>query len=586
MTMTQESPPTDASDETPVTPEIVERTGVEIERHEANRTIDRLTEGVLDTPGIPGRDEFLNLCLQAKLLSMSAAVPKGMRDNPHLCLHVVLLARDLGMSPTTALNLIDFIPEDGQHPERGGQLSLSPELLDAQVRRLGLGKVVTLSVTDEKAVAVALEPGGYVKRDIEGNPVEIAGEIGRSEFTWSDAVTAGLVDDRCTSPTNHWKKDGTRGTSRDDRCGCRTGWRTYPKRMLSWRAKGYAVHDHFPEAAVGLYSPEELGAEVDDQGRLIDPATVELPQGYEPPPPPPPSPDELPPADDDLALLKIAIAALDDQGRADLKSQWTAAKIPPSTSEDFTVAQYRKSLSILRSVENARTRAGWDKQAASAALEEILRTGEITGTDDTPESPQTDEEPPESQTPPEVVSEDPGAPQTSQETVRTDLDEVYRTQGFDALVDAVRQLQGAALTSEISRRGGDPFGNDDETRRNLAQMILDANPEVTPHSHPSAETGGDNPGVHLHRVLGACGLKDHADHEAVILLASQGRTARASELNRAEISVAEGVARSFSEGKTTLDEIRAATPSTPSGQTQLVDLPVDSAKKSRSPRTK
>ena len=307
------------------------------------------------TPGVPGRDEFLNLCLQAKLLSMSAAVPAGLRDNPHLCLHVVLIARARGIDPASAVGLIDFIPEDKNHPERGGQLAESPELKCSQVKRLGLGSVELLVEEHDRAVAVALEPGGRIVRDkVSGAVVDIIGEIGRTTFDWEDAKLAQLVDERCAGPWAHWKgSDGSK-------CGCKWNYRTYPKRMLGWRAKGFCATDNFPEVSTGLYSPEELGAVVDEQGRMIDPATVELPAGYEPPPPP-----EVPRATQaEVDEIRATIAILDQEGRDELRGHWGRAGIKPITREDFGPNDAKKARSLLNGITTRRRRAGWNEEEA------------------------------------------------------------------------------------------------------------------------------------------------------------------------------------------------------------------------------
>ena len=459
MTVTESSDaPVEVVVEGPADPDEVER-----ERH--NATIDRIADRMLDTPGVPGRDEFLNLCLQAKLLSMSAALPKGMRGNPHLCLHVVLLARDLGMSPPTALNLIDYIPENRDHPEQGGRLSLSPELLSAQVRRLGLGRIEILRQDALSAVAIALEPGGFIERDLDGGPVRIVGEIGRSEFTWADAIEAGLVDSRCPAPGHHWVKPGTSGKAYSDRCDCRTGWRGYPKRMLAWRAKGYAAADHFPEASVGLYSPEELGAEVDDQGRMIDPATMDVPAGYELAPPPPPV--GVVPADSpELDALKMGIACLDAEGRQAVKER-LAGKIPAIGSPIFTESHLRLAGSVLRGVEGERARAGWDKEAATAAYLAHL-AGPIPVAD-----PETGEIAPEaapaaSEAPPvaEAFQPDPDpvpAAETAAQVAgvdipadngyRSDLDKVFAEDGIDVLLFELQTWSPEKLAADLEARG-------------------------------------------------------------------------------------------------------------------------------------
>jgi len=64
-------------------------------------------------------------------------------------------------------------------------------------------------------------------------------------FTMADAARAGLV-----------KKGG--------------GWDKYPANMLRWRAIGYCADIVFPDVTGGMYRPEELGAEVDEDGVPIE----------------------------------------------------------------------------------------------------------------------------------------------------------------------------------------------------------------------------------------------------------------------------------------------------------------------------
>lgn len=202
--------------------------------------------------------EMLALATTARILSMSGAAPKMVRDDPHLAFHVALIGRDFGISPSAALELIDVLDT-----RQGPRISLSPQLLNGQLRRLGLGSVRPVKRTMQECVAVAYGPD------------EIP--IGESTFDWAeDAVIAGLVDDRC-EPGKHWRPSNGQG-----KCSCNFGYVTYPKRMLWWRACGFAVDDFFPEVSLGLYQPEALGAMVGEDGRPLDPATIELPEGYTP----------------------------------------------------------------------------------------------------------------------------------------------------------------------------------------------------------------------------------------------------------------------------------------------------------------
>lgn len=178
----------------------------------AGSAIDAAVTAAMAMPGMPGMDEFLSLAMQARILSMSGAAPAHIRNHPHIAFHVAMIGRDLGISPTAAIQLIDVI---GRDDDPNPQLSLSPELLNGQIRRLGLGAIRPLKRTMFECIAGAYGPDGEL--------------LGESEFDWADAVVAGLADDRC-EPNKHWVPPGGNG-----RCRCRQGYRTYPKRMLWWR---------------------------------------------------------------------------------------------------------------------------------------------------------------------------------------------------------------------------------------------------------------------------------------------------------------------------------------------------------------
>lgn len=258
-------------------------TAAALERRDADAAA---LEAVTLMPGSPGRDEFISLAMQARILSMSGAAPKAIRESPHLALHVAMIGRDLGISASASLELIDIIPgkRDQTTNEVEYRLSLSPQLLNGQLRRLGLGSIRPAVRTDRVCVAVALAPGGHVDprctHPEHRDGCECRGWLGVSEFSWEQARRADLVGPNCT-PDEH-KKDQSRGGGQRTWmvCGCNQGYITYPERMLWWRASGFAADDYFPEAGLGLYSPEALGSMVDEEGRAIDPSTVELPEGY------------------------------------------------------------------------------------------------------------------------------------------------------------------------------------------------------------------------------------------------------------------------------------------------------------------
>src|SRR5688572_9488706 len=58
-------------------------------------------------PGVPSHDEFVTLAMTARILAMSGAAPELVRDNPYVAFHVAMVGRDLGISPSASLSLID-----------------------------------------------------------------------------------------------------------------------------------------------------------------------------------------------------------------------------------------------------------------------------------------------------------------------------------------------------------------------------------------------------------------------------------------------------------------------------------------------
>lgn len=313
------------SEQETIRPEVVtEAKSQELVEQRERTAIEAASDAALAMPGVPGRDEFLSLAMQARVLSLSGAAPEAVRNNPHVAFHVAMVGRDLGISPSAAIELIDVIKA-----KNGFQISLSPQLLSGQVRRLGLGEIVFAERNEHKAEAVAVGPGGTDRRcrrtGVLAHVEDCACDIlGATEFTWEDARIAGLVAQGC-QPGQHTAKCRNYQSKPYERCN--QGYITYPKRMLGWRAAGFCADDYFPEAGLGLYAPEELGAVVDDEGRPIDPETVALPEGYDPPGRP--QPQGPGPADpEQLKELRDRIKALPEAARATLAQQWAQPRSP------------------------------------------------------------------------------------------------------------------------------------------------------------------------------------------------------------------------------------------------------------------
>lgn len=181
---------------------------------------------------MPTQSEMATMVQISNAIAKSGmSLPKDCRT-PEAVFAKVLLGWEHGIGPMSAVNSIYNIE---------GKASLPEEMKVAIIRARKLGDVRTAVVTDQAASVIVTRP------DILA-PVEIV-------FTVDDAVRGGLLR-RLPS--------GELDSSKDN-------WRKWRKSMLLARARAVACHQYFEEVFTGLpYSPDELGATTDEQGRLID----------------------------------------------------------------------------------------------------------------------------------------------------------------------------------------------------------------------------------------------------------------------------------------------------------------------------
>jgi len=139
---------------------------------------------------------------------------------------VLMAGLELGLGLIPAFDFIDVI---------NGRPSLKPRGAWALIQRSGL--LAGFNIKEEK--------------DSKGNPFSCTVTMKRkggfeytTTFTMDDAKRAGIV-----------KPGG--------------GWDKYPRNMLRWRAIGYCADIVFPDVVTGMYSPEELGADVDADGEPV-----------------------------------------------------------------------------------------------------------------------------------------------------------------------------------------------------------------------------------------------------------------------------------------------------------------------------
>lgn len=227
---------------------------------------------------LPSPDEFSGIERIAAVLFGANMIRSGKRLNTQadvVCL--LLAARDLGISPTMAIQKIHIIE---------GRPSLSSELMIALVRNAG-HSILPRESTATRATAVGTRIGARAE------------ETAEFTFTIEDAHQAQLAN-----------KDN---------------WKHYPKAMLWARAVSGLCRILFPDVLCGLtYTPEELGVDTIDIDSWEAPALVPAP----PVAAGPPTHSSAEPADpDEITNLRNRTRVLDDDARDRLAHAWRAANL-------------------------------------------------------------------------------------------------------------------------------------------------------------------------------------------------------------------------------------------------------------------
>lgn len=277
----------------------------------------RVPVGAAPRGVVPTADELRTLASLAVAISgANVGVPRALQGHPNDVLAVFLAARDLGMALTTALREFHIIE---------GKVTLSPKVRLAATREIGknIGWRIWPDKTNSREKAVWY-----------GQRPEYPGETFASEFTWADAQEAELASWDCT-PTVHTaecrkKYPWSNGKQNKPDGICKDNWRKYPARMLSWRAAGYLEDDLFGEVGTGLYSPDELGAITDEDGRpVINVSEVAAPEGMGGSAPSGSSatpPGVAMASPEKLAEVKARLDALPDAGKQTMLDWWAQPK--------------------------------------------------------------------------------------------------------------------------------------------------------------------------------------------------------------------------------------------------------------------
>jgi hypothetical protein len=213
-----------------------------------------------DAQSMPAKIQY------AKELANSGLLPTAFRRNPANVLFAVEYGDMLGLSPMAAITGIHVIE---------GKPSASAGLISALVRRAGH----KLRVTGDSNSATCQ----IIRCDDPDYTFEVTWTLRKNGDGHPSAEEAGLL------------RKGT--------------WTNYPASMLKSRAITQCARDACEEALFGLhYTPEELGAEVDEEGHVYGGTLT----------------DEAP-VPDEWFEQAIAKAKADDLTKDDVGKLWTEA---------------------------------------------------------------------------------------------------------------------------------------------------------------------------------------------------------------------------------------------------------------------
>jgi len=171
-------------------------------------------------PMLPTKDEWAFLKEQAAMAVKSGLLPRAV-DTAEKATIIALKGREMGIPPMQAFSHIHVVD---------GKPTMSAELMLAQIYKHCHGAIINyLSSDDKKCEIEATRPGH---------------KMAKFAYTIDEARLAGLLN--------------------------KHNWKSYPAAMLRARTIAIVARAVFPDAIHGVsYTPEELGAETDDEGQVV-----------------------------------------------------------------------------------------------------------------------------------------------------------------------------------------------------------------------------------------------------------------------------------------------------------------------------
>lgn len=215
-----------------------------------------------DLAVVPPETEMMGLAQMAVTLSAAmGTVPAALRGKPNEVFMVLLTARDLGVGLTTAIREFHVID---------GKVTISPKAKLALVNQQRVARVFPHQPPRRRLVKDPDADGG--ERRVE-ELCECGGSEGKNDRTRALWHAVRYDNPTVVFSSEFTMEDAELVTTKEGgkviKLNEKSNWKQWPARMLSWRAMGYLIDDCCPEVGAGLYSPDELGAVTDEEGRVV-----------------------------------------------------------------------------------------------------------------------------------------------------------------------------------------------------------------------------------------------------------------------------------------------------------------------------
>lgn len=188
-----------------------------------------MTEMITFEQMLPAKNQWELMLHQSAELIKSGFLPAAIKTPEQACL-VMLKGRELGIPSIQALSHIHII---------GGKCCMSAELMLSQILRLHPRTRISYPVRTNERCEIEVQRDGC--------------KLSTFVFTIADAKQAGLMGNQT--------------------------WTKYPRAMLHARCVSEMARSLFADAISGVsYTPEEIGANVNEHGEIIDvnPTTKEI----------------------------------------------------------------------------------------------------------------------------------------------------------------------------------------------------------------------------------------------------------------------------------------------------------------------